>query len=46
MLQGNELGQIVADGLKPAAQELGTQFLLEIEEDRRKKIRAGSPRAG
>ncbi len=43
MLQGNELGQIVADGLKPAAQELGTQFLLEIEEDRRKKIRAGSP---
>ena len=43
MLKGNELGQIVADGLKPAAQELGTQFLLEIEEDKRKKIRAGSP---
>lgn len=42
MLQGNELGQIVADGLKPVAQELGTQFLLEIEEDKRKKIRAGS----
>jgi hypothetical protein len=42
MLKGNELGQIVADGLKPAAQELGTQFLLEIEEDKRKKIRAGS----
>lgn len=43
MLKGNELGQVVADGLKPAAQELGTQLLLQIEEDRRKKIRAGSP---
>lgn len=43
LLKGNELGQAVADGLKPVAQEFGRQVLRQIDADQKRKTQAGEP---